>query len=158
MSASAVQGKKVILKADKGDGMCGFYCAQTVAINFDIEQIESTSADSGDVAEFTPGITKYDVTLSGITFIKDSSDTNWDVFDILDNRDGGIPMQVVFENEFGSTETFAFKGNPMNVNGTGTAGQLSKFTARFQGSGPWVRTKVTGTGRLFSTEFDSTFG
>jgi hypothetical protein len=158
MSASAVQGKKVILKADKGNGYCGFYCAQTVAINFNIEQIESTSADSGNVAEFTPGITKYDVTLSGIMFLPDNSDPNWTALELLDHLSGGIPLQMIFENEFGSTTTFDFKGNVMNVSGSGIAGDIGKFSAHFQGSGPWSKALAYGSGKYFTNEFNSTFG
>lgn len=142
MSASPVQGKNVILKAYNADGYYKFYCAQTAELSIDTDQLPATNVNSGGWKSFKPAKTGWALTLTGVTHVRDTiGDNNLTVFDITNEqiRKNGIDLYMVFTNDQGNVETFTGHANPVNTTLGGTAGQLSKFSIQFQGTGAFGR-------------------
>ena len=142
MSATPVQGKNVILKAYNGDGYYKFYCAQSAELSIDVDQLPATNVNSGGWKSFKPAKTGWQITLNGITHIRDTEgDNGLTVFDITNEqvRKNGIDLYMVFTNDLGNIESFQGHANPANATAGGTAGQLSKFSVQFQGTGSFAR-------------------
>lgn len=145
MSASKVKGRNVVLKAMRvlDATYYGFYCAQEVTFEVTTEQMPATGPDSGSFRRFKPGKTSWRITLTGVTFVKDISDSLWDPFDLTDEqaRQEGVGLQIIYTNENGATEDFQGHANPENVSITGSTpgGALSKFNVVFQGDGLYGR-------------------
>lgn len=144
MSESKVQGKNAILKAFNVDGYYVFYCAQTVELNIEVEQLPATNINGGGYKGNKPGKTSWEINLSGVMFVRDTSDLNWTAADLWTEqaRKNGLDLQLLFTNDNGNYEQFTGHGNPATTNAYGTAGELSKFSVRFVGDGLFQRNAV----------------
>jgi hypothetical protein len=88
------------------------------------------------------------VNLTGVTHIRDDqSDLKVTAFDITDEqvRKNGQDLYLVFTNVNGNTESFQGHGNPASTTIGGTAGQLSKFSISYQGTGGFSRNTTIPT-------------
>lgn len=167
MSASKVIGKNVVVKVMRilDADYFGFYCAQEVSINFQTDQIPATGPDSGSYKRFKPGRTAWDVTLTGITFIKDVSDSLWTAFDLTDEqaRQNGLDVLITFTNDNGAVETFQGRMNPetTGISGSASGGALSKFNLKLQGDGLYARNAsvpTPGVNNIMRIEYTGTGG
>lgn len=141
MSESKVQGKNVVLTAYNVDGHYGFYCAQSVEFTIETEQLPATNVNEGGWKGNKPGKTSWEINLSGVLFVRDTSDRNWTFADITTEqaRKNGLELKLVYTSENGNYEQFTGHANPQTITGSGTAGELGKFNVRFIGDGSYGR-------------------
>lgn len=144
MSSSKVQGKNAILTIYNVDDYYPAYCAQTVEITIETEQLLSTNVSGGGFEGNKPGKTRWWVDLSGVHFIRDTSDRNWTIADFSTEqaRKNGVDIKLVFTNENGNYEQFTGHANPQTTNINGVAGQLSKFSLKLIGDGVYERNAI----------------
>lgn len=144
MSASKVQGKDVVLRAKReaDDTYYGFYCAQEVSVNIQVEQMAATSVNSGSFKRNKPGRASWDFTFSGLAQIKDpGADSLWTLYELMDEqaRLEGLDLLVIFTSSEGETQTFSGHANPETLGLSGLVGGLAKGQVRFIGDGPLAR-------------------
>lgn len=144
MSESKVQGKNVVLTAYNIDGYKGFYCAQSIEFTTETEQLPATNVNEGGWKGNKPGKTNWEINLSGVLFVRDTSDKNWTFADLTTEsaRKNGLDLKLVFTNENGNYEQFTGHANPQTTTGSGTVGELAKFNVKFIGDGSYGRNTI----------------
>lgn len=144
MSESKVQGKNVVLTAYNIDGYYGFYCAQSVDLTIETEQLPATNINGGGFRGNKPGKTSWEINLSGVLFVRDTSDKNWTHADLTSEqaRKSGLDLKILFTNESGNYEQFTGHANPQSTTASGNAGELAKFNVKFAGDSSYERNAI----------------
>jgi hypothetical protein len=144
MSESKVQGRNVVLTAYNIDSYYGVYCAQSVDFTTETEQLPATSINGAGWKGNKPGKTSWEINLTGVLFVRDTSDKNWTFADLTTEqaRKNGLDLKLVYTNENGNYEQFTGHANPQSITGSGTAGELAKFNVKFVGDGAYGRNTI----------------
>lgn len=144
MSESVVQGKNVMITAYNIDGYYGFYCAQTIDLTINTDQLPATNINGGGFRGFKPGKTEWEANLSGVLFVRDTSNKNWTYADLTSEqaRKNGLDLKFLFQNDNGNYEQFTGHANPETTTGSGTVGQVGKFSVKFKGDGGYDRNAI----------------
>jgi predicted secreted protein len=139
--AYAVQGRNVILRAQKLGDYRVFACAQSVRLTVETEILETSTSTTGPFKTFSPvGLSEWGVALSGVLFLRDQSTTkNFALETITEQvRNNGYNITITFTDDEGYVQVFSgFVYVPLTEIFK-ESGSVSKYNVEFKGSGSFT--------------------
>lgn len=139
--AYAVQGKNVILKAQKSGDYRVFACAQSLRLTVETGLLETSTTSTGPFKTFSPnGLSEWSVSLGAVLYLRDQSVTkNFALETITEQvRNNGYNITITFTDDEGYVNVFSgFVYVPLTeiFKETGT---LAKYNVEFKGSGAFT--------------------
>lgn len=139
MAETVVQGKNVLLAVSRNDtDYYPFACAQEVTLSEDTELLPTTTVNSSDFRTFTTRLSDWKLQHSGVLLLNKGSHYNFlDLFNATDRRQG-LYVKVTYTDDTGASRVIKGKILLPSKSVTSTVGQLAKWAAEMQGTGPYV--------------------
>ena len=116
-----------------------FACVQQVVFRVETGLLETSTTSTGPYRTFRPdGLTKWSITLNGVTYLRDQSTTKNFALETVTQqiRNDGYSIKVTFTDEEGYVNTITgFCYIPYTELTGGASNPFSKWTVELQGSG-----------------------
>jgi hypothetical protein len=137
--AYLVQGSGMAIAAVKTGDYRAFACVQQVIFRVETGLLETSTTSTGPYRTFKPdGLTKWSITLNGVTYLRDQSTTKNFALDSVTQqiRNDGYDVKITFTDEGGYANTITgFCYIPYTEITGGASNPFSKWTVELQGSG-----------------------
>lgn len=134
-----VYGDDVLVEAFKDGDYYPFACVEKVKVRMKSEQVETTVPDSGAWKDILPtGRNEWDVTMSGVTVLRDLVDILWFSWETLlyQLRMEGLQLRINFKDRNGFEKFVVGKAYIEESQIDGTSGDFSRWDLQMNGSGP----------------------
>lgn len=142
--ADLVLGKKMVLSALRPGEEAAYYpfaCAQEVGLRVSTEMLPSTHPESGAWEAVRPRRNSWALNLTGILFLRDlANPLKWMGPELIleQVRQTGQHLKIIWTDEGGYVRTFTGFAYIPESDITGIAGQISKWSCQWQGSGDFA--------------------
>lgn len=137
--AYLVQGSGMAIAAIKSADYRAFACVQQVILRVESDMFETSTTTTGPFRTYKySGLTKWSVTLNGVTYLRDQSTTKNFALETITQqiRNDGYDIKITFTDEEGYVNTITGRVViPYTEISGGAQNPFSKWTVEMQGEG-----------------------